>query len=292
MARKRLWILMHLVGFMSTSWAMGEPVADDETRAEALDRLNRCDAATLDAVPGLGPVLVERVLSWRDRSGIGFASWDELVAVPGIGPGLGVRIAGAFGAAVIGRQASRGAVAPGEIRDGPDGMERGGEGRRAPAEKDGSAGWVGLPGTAPLERLRGDILRPAGDGQRLAIHVGPRGAARAAGALRRAAWHGSRAARSKESSPAARSLAPLLGSRPPAPRKIQEQDGRLDLNAASTEELERLPGVGASMARGILEERERNGDFDLVEDLLVVEGVSVSVLEGLRSRVRAGRSRH
>ncbi len=47
--------------------------------------LNAADVTALDALPGIGPVLAERVVRWRAEHGR-FTSVDELQQVPGIGP--------------------------------------------------------------------------------------------------------------------------------------------------------------------------------------------------------------
>lgn len=54
--------------------------------------LNSADLTALDALPGIGPVLAQRVLDWRTEHGR-FTSIEELTEVPGIGPSLldGVR---------------------------------------------------------------------------------------------------------------------------------------------------------------------------------------------------------
>ena len=49
--------------------------------------LATADAAALDALPGIGPVLAERIVTERRRVG-GFHRVDDLLAVPGIGPRL------------------------------------------------------------------------------------------------------------------------------------------------------------------------------------------------------------
>ncbi|HEX9970116.1 MAG TPA: helix-hairpin-helix domain-containing protein, partial [Acidimicrobiales bacterium] len=64
---------------------------------------------------------------------------------------------------------------------------------------------------------------------------------------------------------------------PPAP---------VDLNTATVEQLEALPGVGPSIARAIVEHRTRHGRFRSVEDLLDVPGIGESKLNALRQRVR------
>ncbi|HEX8973731.1 helix-hairpin-helix domain-containing protein [Oryzihumus sp.] len=49
--------------------------------------LNSADATTLDSLPGVGPVLAQRILDWRTEHGR-FSSVDELGEVSGIGDKL------------------------------------------------------------------------------------------------------------------------------------------------------------------------------------------------------------
>ncbi|GAA1738136.1 hypothetical protein GCM10009809_36550 [Isoptericola hypogeus] len=49
--------------------------------------LNTAQAPDLDALPGIGPVLAERIVAWRDDNG-SFTSVDELEEVSGIGPSV------------------------------------------------------------------------------------------------------------------------------------------------------------------------------------------------------------
>jgi competence protein ComEA len=51
---------------------------------QALVNLNTADRATLETLPGVGPVTAESILSWREQHG-GFTSVDELLEVDGIG---------------------------------------------------------------------------------------------------------------------------------------------------------------------------------------------------------------
>jgi len=52
-----------------------------------------------------------------------------------------------------------------------------------------------------------------------------------------------------------------------------EPGEKIDPNTASEEELDRLPGVGASKARRIVEDRKANGPFASPEDLARVSGI-------------------
>jgi competence protein ComEA len=49
--------------------------------------LNAATADDLDGLPGIGPVLADRIVAWRDEHGR-FSSVDELLEVPGIGPSI------------------------------------------------------------------------------------------------------------------------------------------------------------------------------------------------------------
>ena len=60
---------------------------------------------------------------------------------------------------------------------------------------------------------------------------------------------------------------------------------RLDLNLASTGELEGLPGIGPALATRIVEHRRLRGSFRSVEDLLAVRGIGPATLERLKPRL-------
>lgn len=53
--------------------------------AQVVD-LNTADATALETLPGIGPALAERILTWRDEHG-GFRSVEDLLEVSGIGEG-------------------------------------------------------------------------------------------------------------------------------------------------------------------------------------------------------------
>ncbi len=65
-------------------------------------------------------------------------------------------------------------------------------------------------------------------------------------------------------------------------------DGRLDLNRASADELEGLPGIGPKTAERILEDRKAHGPFRKTSDLGRVKGIGPKTLERLRPHVTAG----
>jgi len=64
--------------------------------------------------------------------------------------------------------------------------------------------------------------------------------------------------------------------------------GKIDLNTASAEQLDTLPGVGPSTAAKIVADRTANGPFRTVDDLMRVPGIGPAKLEALKDLVTAG----
>jgi competence protein ComEA len=62
--------------------------------------------------------------------------------------------------------------------------------------------------------------------------------------------------------------------------------GPLDLNTATAEQLDALPGVGPSTAAAILSYRQEHGRFRSVDELLEVRGIGDAKLAELRAKVR------
>ena len=60
---------------------------------------------------------------------------------------------------------------------------------------------------------------------------------------------------------------------------------KLDLNQATVEELDTLPGVGPAIARRIVAFREKNGAFKRIEDLMNVRGIGEKTFLRLRDRI-------
>ena len=60
---------------------------------------------------------------------------------------------------------------------------------------------------------------------------------------------------------------------------------RLNINAASANELETLPGIGKSLAARIIEHREKYGPFRRPEHLIIVQGMSDKKFRALRDLV-------
>ena len=59
----------------------------------------------------------------------------------------------------------------------------------------------------------------------------------------------------------------------------------LNLNTATIQQLDGLPGIGPALARRIVEFREKKGGFRRVEELLAVPGISERRWQELRKLV-------
>lgn len=89
-------------------------------------------------------------------------------------------------------------------------------------------------------------------------------------------------------------MRPGTAARPPTPQLpvvvgtpvAGEPPGAVNVNIATAEDLERLPGVGPVLARRIVEFREARGLFRRLEDLLEVEGIGAKLFHRIRPLVR------
>ena len=62
----------------------------------------------------------------------------------------------------------------------------------------------------------------------------------------------------------------------------------INLNTATSAELETLPGVGAKMAARIIEYRQKKGPFKKIEELMNVQGIGEKNFLQLRSQLTVG----
>ena len=63
-------------------------------------------------------------------------------------------------------------------------------------------------------------------------------------------------------------------------------DAIVDLNTATVDDLDRLPGVGPATAQAILDYRRQHGRFRTIDELLEVRGIGEAKLNQLRPHVR------
>ena len=77
-------------------------------------------------------------------------------------------------------------------------------------------------------------------------------------------------------------------SQNPLSDKGQSSGGLIDLNKASAELLETLPGIGPVRAGDIVADRELNGPFLTIEQITRVQGIGPATYSGIRELVIVG----
>ena len=65
----------------------------------------------------------------------------------------------------------------------------------------------------------------------------------------------------------------------------QNEPERININTASKKELEKLPGIGNSLAERIIDHREKYGPFRRTEHLIIVRGISDRRFRALRDLI-------
>ncbi len=163
--------------------------------------------------------------------------------------------------------------------------------------------WLGTPQPAPPPPL--PLPQQAATEAEMAVHVA--GAVRRPGVVR--VPKGARVADALEAAGGAvpeaaldalnlarplgdgdQVLVPLPGATPPnvpaagatnAGNGARRPDGRLDLNRASADELEELPGIGEVLAARIVSWREEHGPFTSVGQLRDVPGIGERTFQNL-----------
>jgi len=58
--------------------------------------------------------------------------------------------------------------------------------------------------------------------------------------------------------------------------------GVVNINTATEEELQMLPGIGEARAKAVIALRQQNGGFPSADDLLAVKGIGETALKRLR----------
>jgi len=74
-------------------------------------------------------------------------------------------------------------------------------------------------------------------------------------------------------------------------QKKQPPAKPLDLNSATAEQLQQLPGIGPTLAKAIVSLREKSGPFRRVEDLLAVPHITRRTIEKIRPYVIVGQKK-
>ena len=66
---------------------------------------------------------------------------------------------------------------------------------------------------------------------------------------------------------------------------VKEENGKININTASKEELLTLTGIGESKADAIIKYREAKGNFEKIEDIKNVSGIGESAFEKIKENI-------
>ena len=67
---------------------------------------------------------------------------------------------------------------------------------------------------------------------------------------------------------------------------FSNNNNKISINTADSSTLDLLPGIGATLANRIIEYRESNGDFEILEDIKNVEGIGDSAFNKIEDYIK------
>ena len=81
---------------------------------------------------------------------------------------------------------------------------------------------------------------------------------------------------------------PVTGGEPTPPSRGDALDPKVNINTASLEELDTLPGIGPKLGQRIIDYRETNGPFNSIEEIVLVSGIADSTFEKIKDQITVG----
>jgi competence ComEA-like helix-hairpin-helix protein len=80
----------------------------------------------------------------------------------------------------------------------------------------------------------------------------------------------------------------LISAPAPAAASISppQNEERININTASVEDLQRLPGIGPALASRIVEHRRKHGLFKRPQDIVIVRGMSAKFYRRIAHLIR------
>jgi competence protein ComEA len=84
---------------------------------------------------------------------------------------------------------------------------------------------------------------------------------------------------------------PRQGEAAPPPSNELAPDAlaaKININTASVEELDKLPGIGPSIAKAIIDYRATNGPFQQIEDINEVKGIGDALFAKIKDSITVG----
>ena len=64
-----------------------------------------------------------------------------------------------------------------------------------------------------------------------------------------------------------------------------DAEEKININTASSTELQKLPRIGEKVAQSIIDFRAKNGKFKRIEDIMKVKGIGESIFDQIKDRI-------
>lgn len=78
---------------------------------------------------------------------------------------------------------------------------------------------------------------------------------------------------------------PIINNKIQAENLHINEEGKLNINTATVQELTVLDGIGEVLAQRIVEYRDTNGPFKDISDLLNIKGIGQAKLNGIKDQI-------
>ena len=66
----------------------------------------------------------------------------------------------------------------------------------------------------------------------------------------------------------------------------EEEQSKININTAKLDDLISLPGIGETKAKDIIEFREKNGKFKIIDDIMMVKGIGTATFERIKELIK------
>lgn len=78
---------------------------------------------------------------------------------------------------------------------------------------------------------------------------------------------------------------PIEGKTEQAVKSVDTISDKININKASVEDLDRLPGIGEILAQRIIDYREKNGGFKKIEEIKDVSGIGDAKYNNIKDKI-------
>ncbi len=262
--------------------------AQDQAKKNLVD-VNTADAETLQGLPGIGPALAQRIMDGRpyknledleNVKGLGKAKVDALKTDVSFGPSRTAKGAKTGSATPQAKKAQTETKTPAQAKIA-----------RVDVNSADAETLQGLPGVGPaigqriidgrpyknledLEKVKG-LGKAKVDALKTDITFGPSKTAKSAAAASAEA----KVIREKES--------PVTRLTPTGAASGKLRPGeKININKATAEDLDSLPGIGPVKSQAIVAYRNQNGEFKTIEDIQQVRGIKEGEFSKLKDLIK------